>query len=108
VTLFEASLQSPSEQGDEVIISSLAGNRNPDVQIQLYTYPEFIIFESSRENSVGTATGFGLEFDSQQGQDIFLYSKVSRPAMGSTQPPIQWVPGVFSPRVKRPGHEIIF
>jgi hypothetical protein len=30
----------------------------------------------------------------------FLFSKFSRPALGSTQPPIQWVPGV-----KRPGRE---
>jgi hypothetical protein len=25
--------------------------------------------------------------------------------MGPTQPPIQWVPGALSPRVKRPGRE---
>jgi hypothetical protein len=35
----------------------------------------------------------------------FLFSKSSRPALGSTQPPIQWVPGVLSPGVKRPGRE---
>jgi hypothetical protein len=26
-------------------------------------------------------------------------------ALGSTQPPIQWVPGALSPGVKRPGRE---
>jgi hypothetical protein len=26
---------------------------------------------------------------------------VSRPALGSTQPPVQWVPGVLSPELKR-------
>jgi hypothetical protein len=31
----------------------------------------------------------------------FLSSKLSRPALRSTQPPIQWVPGV-----KRPGREV--
>jgi hypothetical protein len=35
----------------------------------------------------------------------FLFSKSSRQALGSTQPPIQWVPGALSPRVKRPGRE---
>jgi hypothetical protein len=29
---------------------------------------------------------------------------VSRPALGSIQPPIQWVPGAISLGVKRPGH----
>jgi hypothetical protein len=28
-------------------------------------------------------------------------TSVSRPALGSTQPPLQWVPGVLSPEVKR-------
>jgi hypothetical protein len=35
-----------------------------------------------------------------QGQ-IFLLVPASRPAMGPTQPPIKWVPGVLSPGVKR-------
>jgi hypothetical protein len=30
-----------------------------------------------------------------------LLASVSRPALGSTQPPVQWVPGVLSPGVKR-------
>jgi hypothetical protein len=30
---------------------------------------------------------------------------VSRPALGPTQPPIQWVPGALSLGVKRPGRE---
>jgi hypothetical protein len=29
----------------------------------------------------------------------------SRPALGSTQSPIKWVPGALSPRIKRPGRE---
>jgi hypothetical protein len=33
------------------------------------------------------------------------FSTSSRPALGSTQPPVQWVPGAFSPGVKRPGRE---
>jgi hypothetical protein len=35
----------------------------------------------------------------------FLSSTSSRPTLGFTQPPIQWVPGTFSPGVKRQGLE---
>jgi hypothetical protein len=35
----------------------------------------------------------------------FDFSKSSRPALGSTQPPIQWVPWAFSMKIKRQGRE---
>jgi hypothetical protein len=43
---------------------------------------------------VGSSPGKGWEFFS-----------VSRPALGPTQPPTQWVPGVPSLRVKKPERE---
>jgi hypothetical protein len=43
-------------------------------------------------------------FNSRQGQwrDFFLFATASRLAQESTQPPIQWVPGVLTAGVKRP------
>jgi hypothetical protein len=40
-------------------------------------------------------------FDPRRGQRIFPLASVSRPALGYTQLPVQWVPGVLSPGVKR-------
>jgi hypothetical protein len=44
-------------------------------------------------------------FDSQQRQEILLYSTVSRQAVEPTQPPIQQVSGALSLGVKKLGHE---
>jgi hypothetical protein len=40
---------------------------------------------------------WAMGFDPRQGQRIFPLTSVSRPALGPTQPPAQWVPGVLSP-----------
>jgi hypothetical protein len=46
-----------------------------------------------------------LGFDSRRGVGIFLFTTVSRMALGATQPSIQWVPGALSFGVKWPGRE---
>jgi hypothetical protein len=46
-----------------------------------------------------------LRFKSQWGLGIFLFITASRTALGSTQPPIQWVPGALFLGIKWPEHE---
>jgi hypothetical protein len=46
----------------------------------------------------------GSEFEFRWGKN-FLFSTASRPAVGPTQPPIQWLPGALSTGIKRPGRE---
>jgi hypothetical protein len=56
----------------------------------------------------GIATGHGLD---DRGVVVRVlvgsrnFSTSSRPALGSTKPPIQWISGALSPEIKRPGCE---
>jgi hypothetical protein len=62
----------------------------------------------SRGTSVGIATRLWAEilgFDSRQGQNIFLFSTATRPALEPTQPPIRCVLAAVSPGVTRQGRE---
>jgi hypothetical protein len=55
----------------------------------------------SRDSSVSIATGYGM--DDREGGSLgpgrvrnVIYSTLSRPVLGPTLPPIQWVPGTLS------------
>jgi hypothetical protein len=66
------------------------------------------IFSQLSGQLSGIVLGYGLDdqrFKSWQRVGIFLFTTVSKPALGPTQPPIQWVPGALSLVVKRPGRE---
>ena len=59
--------------------------------LQLYLLHTIFL---GRNSSVGTATRYGLDgpgIESRWGRD-FLHQ--SKPALGLTHPPMQWVPGL--------------
>jgi hypothetical protein len=52
------------------------------------------VLQEPQVRRAGMATGYGMN---DRGGKNFLFSTASRPALGSTQSPIQWVPGPLSP-----------
>jgi hypothetical protein len=62
----------------------------------------FIVFHISDWLRAGQTRGCS---SSPGGGKNFCLSMLSRPALGPTQSPTQWVLGAFSPGVKRPGRE---
>jgi hypothetical protein len=65
-----------------------------------------LLQDRSRDSAVGIETDYGMDDRGVRdpvGSRIFLM--LSRPALGPTQPHIQWVPEAFSSGVKRHGRE---
>jgi len=77
-----------------------------NTDILLYTSEARITKCRDSSVSVGIRVRAGRSgFDSRQRFGISLYATASRPALGPAQPPIQWVPGILTPAVKRQGCE---
>jgi hypothetical protein len=59
--------------------------------------------------AVSIVSGYGLDDRGSitgRGERIFPVASVSRPVLGPTHPPVQWVPVILSPGVKaRPGRD---
>ena len=53
-----------------------------------------ITLSLGRDSSVGTATGYGLDGPGIESRWRGDFPHLSRPALGSTQSPVQWVPGL--------------
>jgi hypothetical protein len=64
------------------------------------------LFCESWDNSVGIVTDCGLDDQGSNpgGSWEFFTVTLSKPALGPTQPPIQWIPGALSLGVKWLGH----
>jgi hypothetical protein len=71
--------------------------------VQKYASLEMFRSRVSSVSIVSDYTGWTTGVRSPAGAEDFSSSSVSRPALGPTQPPVQWVPGIFSPGVNAAG-----
>jgi hypothetical protein len=83
------------------LIRNLNYNR-ASILLRVEPFMHLLVLFRSRDISAGIAQGYGLDSRGsiRGGGKTFLFTIASRPALGPSQPPIQWVPGVT-----RPGRE---
>jgi hypothetical protein len=87
-----------------------SGFKIPCYQKIKFNFIHISLFHREPESAICLVTSYGLE-DQGVGVQVPVggknvhFSLSFRPALGPTQPPIQWVPGALSPGVKRPGRE---
>jgi hypothetical protein len=63
-----------------------------------------VIAQSEQRWAKGWPMGV-LTFDSRCGLGMLLFTTASRTALGTTQPPTQWIPEALSLGVRRPVRE---
>jgi hypothetical protein len=79
------------------------------VYVKVITFPQLHLLDLHCLACIATYLTFvrldDLEFESWQELGIFLLTNASRPVLGPTHPPIQWVPGTLFLGVNWPGRE---
>jgi hypothetical protein len=91
ITLCSLQLSAALVTSQEINRGWISGNLNLDVNLGLFKMFFFFFFWEDAQL---------LKYFS-----TFLFSTSSRPTLGPTQPPIQWLPGALSPGVKWQGRE---
>jgi hypothetical protein len=104
---------------DPILLPQIRDSPNLEGQVPVFISPRnrvarlfplvrVSLFVASYYSAVGIATGYERPRGRSSSPGTvknFLFSTSSRPALGSTEPPIQWVLGASSPGVNRPGPE---
>jgi hypothetical protein len=88
--------------GPRFSLEAIVNKRNPIIILSLFL--RAVLAQSILRLATGWTVGV-LAFDYRRGPGIFLFTTVSRMALGPIQPSIQWIPGTLSLGIKRPGRE---
>jgi hypothetical protein len=83
-----------------IILVSLPNSAGSADVYSVLPEQSFVVIRIFISLTTGWTTGWS-GFDLRQGQRISPLASVSRPALGPTQPPVQWVSGILSLGVKR-------